>query len=233
MDIAGRTRPSATTASARPARCDLTKFLKPLADALPLFIPNSLPILLRRAVDLRFTVRRRVVRRRAGDLRRVVLRRRVVFLRAGDLRRVVLRRVVFLRAGDFRRVVFLRFAGDFRRVVRRLLGAARFTVLRRRVVRRLLGAARRFVAALRLRVVVVLRRAGARRRVVVLRRAVVFRLLVVAFLLAILLPLLVVERRALLVRLAEDLRVRPVAFLRFALLRGFRITTSCSGMTLS
>jgi len=87
---------------------------------------------------------------------------------------------------------------------------------------------------LRLRVVF-LRRAGERRRLaVVLRRAVVFlRLVVVFLLLAIFLPPLEFERRALLVRLVVDLRVRLVAFLRFVFPRGFRIITSCSGMTLT
>ena len=112
---------------------------------------------------------------------------------------------------------------DLRRAVLRL------TVLRRRVVFLRFGAARRLVERLR---VVFLRRAGERRRLaVVLRRAVVFLRLVV-FLLAIFFPPLEFERRALLVHLVVDLRVRLVAFLDLAFRRGFRITTSCSGMTL-
>jgi len=146
-----------------------------------------------------------------------VRRRRVVVLRRVEgLRRTVRRRRVVV----LRRVVGLRRVALRRRVV----------VLRRVVALRRAGALRR-VVVLRRRVVV-LRRAGeARRRAVVLRRPTVFRAAVVLRLVAIFFtPGL--RRAVLRLALAEPERLFAAPFLLDDDRRGFKMTTSCSGMSI-
>ena len=163
---------------------------------------------------LLLTLRRRVVFRLLGDLRRLVVFLRRVFAaflaEALRLRLFAARvRAAFLAATDrFREVLFLR-------VVRRLLGDFLLRVVFfLRVTRRLLGLAL-------LRVVL-------RRRVVFLRLGAALRrvTLLADFLLAIVfLPFLF--DFTLLFRLAE---VFLFVALRLAFRRGFKITTSAKGM---
>jgi len=186
--------------------------------------------LLRDAVARRAGLRLRLVDflRFAGDLRlRLVDFLRVVLRLAGDLR---------LRLVDFLRVV-LRLAGALRRVVdflRREV-ALRFGAALRRVVRRREVALRFGAAFLRVVVflrVVLLRAAGARRRDVDLRAVVFLRFVVVVLRLAIVFP--PVLERALAFRLLVPLRLAAfdLAARLLAGLRGFKITTSDSGMVL-
>jgi len=118
----------------------------------------------------------------------------------------------------------LRRVVGLRRVARR-----RREVVLRRVVLRRAGALRRVVLRRR---VVVLRRAGERRRrAVVLRRPLVLRAAVVLRLVAIFFtPGL--RRAVLRLALAEPERLFAAPFLLDDDRRGFKMTTSCSGMSI-